>query len=272
MADLLDQQMFITQTRPGIIGSNSSVDWLYQIPAAREPKVHRVLNPYIQMSSSSGSNQPPRRAKRPQTYDIADDIDSDIQQQQAIDIDDLEMQQMHDDAKLFTLIKELKDEHEEMGNTPIHNMLVDDVKMEKERKSIKRTDGDLEEEPTPKKVKPQTILMPKKEKETKVKKEKKTSKKGNKVLKNVLEPEDDHEPRGPSGRPKGSKKKADKDDEVEVGQVTLNDNKTMGYWKNQSANELRNQLKLRKIQATTHWVTKKGLLKVVSELIQDKKW
>ena len=270
MADLLNQQMYITQARPGVIGSTSSVDWLHQVPAAREPQVHRVLNPDIQMSSSSSSNQPPQGTKRPQRFVIADDVDTDIQQHQAIDIDDLEMQQMHDDAKLFTLIKEMKNDHEAMGNTPIDEMLVDDAKMKKERRSIKRTDGDLEEEPTPKKQKP--ILMPKKEKENKIKKEKKTSKKGNKVLKHIHNPEDELEPRGPSGRPKGSKKKAVEDDEVEIQNVTLNDNKTMGYWKSQSANELRNQLKLRKIPSNTYWVTKKGLLKIVSELIKDKKW
>ena len=116
------------------------------------------------------------------------------------------------------------------------------------------------------------MLMPNKEKEAKVKREKKTSKKGNKVLKNASNPEDETEPRGPAGRPKGSKKKAAEDDEVEIQNVKVNDNKTMSFWKHQSANELRNQLKLRKIPATTQWITKKGLLKIVSDLIKEKHW
>jgi hypothetical protein len=46
----------------------------------------------------------------------------------------------------------------------------------------------------------------------------------------------------------------------------------MAYWKAQSAKEIRNQLKLRNIPSSGDWMYKKNLLKIVSKLIQDKKW
>ena len=105
--------------------------------------------------------------------------------------------------------------------------------------------------------------------EKKVKNDKKTS-----VKKTVKKdkPEPDKEPALPRGRPKGSKKPQESDDEVEVTKINLNENKTMAYWKAQSAKEIRNQLKLRNIPSSGDWMYKKNLLKIVSKLIQDKKW
>ena len=106
--------------------------------------------------------------------------------------------------------------------------------------------------------------------EKKVKKEKKKSSIKKTVKKDKTEP--DQEPVLPRGRPKGSKKQQESDDEVELTKINLNENKTMAYWKSQSAKEIRNQLKLRNIPATADWYYKKNLLKVVSKLIKDKKW
>jgi hypothetical protein len=111
--------------------------------------------------------------------------------------------------------------------------------------------------------------------EKKVKDDKKTkNEKKSSVKKTVKKdkPEPDKEPALPRGRPKGSKKPQDTDDEVEVTNINLNENKTMAYWKAQSAKEIRNQLKLRNIPSSGDWMYKKNLLKIVSKLIQDKKW
>jgi len=252
------------EVRQGVSGVATTFSPVFHIPAAREPAITNLLHPEIQIStsSSSSSNQLPRRpTKRPPLmFSIADDIDDDIVRHHQIIIDDVEMEEKQEKAKLARLIKQL---HDEVKHTPIDDIIVDDARMKKERKSIKRTDGDLEEEPVSKRIK----QPPAKDEKAPIKKPIKKE-----MIKKKPDPESEHEPRGPSGRPKGSKKKAADDDEVEIQGVTLNDNKIMSFWKSQSANELRNRLKLRKIPATTHWVTKKGLLRVVSDLIKEKKW
>ena len=63
--------------------------------------------------------------------------------------------------------------------------------------------------------------------------------------------------------------------DVEVGEIKPNKNKTMKYWKEQSANELRNQLKLRDLQKfKDEWAfkNKEQLLDIIKDLIKDKKW
>jgi len=69
------------------------------------------------------------------------------------------------------------------------------------------------------------------------------------------------------GRPPN---KPDSDDEVEIQGVSLNTNTTQSYWKNQSAKEIRNQLKLRNVPPTSAWMTKKGLLEIVKQLVKQK--
>lgn len=90
------------------------------------------------------------------------------------------------------------------------------------------------------------------------------------IARDAPEPEIEH-PRGSKGRPKGSKNKV-KDDDVEISQIKLNENKEMSYWKSQSANEIRNQLKLRGVPSSSKWIYKKDLLKIVSDLIKQKDW
>ena len=111
----------------------------------------------------------------------------------------------------------------------------------------------------------------KEKKEVKEEKKKKVSIKKT-VKKDKIEPE--KEPPLPKGRPKGTKKQYDDDDddEVEITHIQLNENKTMSYWKSQSAKEIRNQLKLRNVPSDAQWIYKKNLLKIVSNLIKTKKW
>ena len=62
-------------------------------------------------------------------------------------------------------------------------------------------------------------------------------------------------------------------DEVEISSVNVNKNKTQSYWKKQSPNEIRAQLLLRDIpRTTTGFMTKKNLLELIKQLVQQNKW
>ena len=75
------------------------------------------------------------------------------------------------------------------------------------------------------------------------------------------------------GRPPNKPDKPDSsEDDVEIQGVVLNNNKTQKYWKEQSAKEIRNQLHLRKIPPTSAWITNKGLLDIVKQLVKENKW
>ena len=112
----------------------------------------------------------------------------------------------------------------------------------------------------------------------------KTTKKSKKEFKNIkakpLDAElkierEEKKNRQQSIRKSRGKKTAGSDSDVEVGQITMNSNKTMKYWKEQSANELRNQLKLRDIQKfKDEWAfkDKTQLLEIIRQLIRDNKW
>jgi len=113
-----------------------------------------------------------------------------------------------------------------------------------------------------KKEEKKTPTKEKKEKREKKEKEKKSSVKRS-IQKEKVELES-----SPKSSPKANAN--DDSDEVELQHIILNDNKTMKYWRQQSANEIKNQLRLRKIPSDAQWFTKKGLLKIVSQLIKDK--
>ena len=65
------------------------------------------------------------------------------------------------------------------------------------------------------------------------------------------------------------------DDDVEISGISVNKSEDMKYWREQSANELRAQLKLRdpvKFRDSWAFKMKADLLKIIKELIKDKKW
>ena len=75
------------------------------------------------------------------------------------------------------------------------------------------------------------------------------------------------------GRPR--KQDNDVDDDVQVQQIKTNNNKTTSYWKQQSANEIRNQLKLRdRKRFNDEWAFKnKGqLIEIIKQLVKDGEW
>lgn len=69
---------------------------------------------------------------------------------------------------------------------------------------------------------------------------------------------------------KSSSKASDAD--VEIQGANLNKSPDISYWKQQSANELRNQLQLRNVPRDSRWFKKPDLIKLVQQLIKDKKW
>ena len=65
------------------------------------------------------------------------------------------------------------------------------------------------------------------------------------------------------------------DDDVEISGISVNKSEDLKYWREQSANELRAQLKLRdpvKFRDSWAFKMKADLLKIIKELIKDKKW
>ena len=84
----------------------------------------------------------------------------------------------------------------------------------------------------------------------------------------------------PKAEPKAKSKAKSKpsgssSDDVQIGEIKPNKSKKMSYWKEQSANELRNQLKLRDPQKfKVEWAFKdrEQLLEIIKELIKEKKW
>ena len=80
----------------------------------------------------------------------------------------------------------------------------------------------------------------------------------------------------PAGRPepkrKTSNEKSD-DDEVAITGVSLNTSTNLKFWKSQSPNEIRAQLKLRKLPINEYaFLKKKDLVEYVRNLIITKKW
>ena len=74
-------------------------------------------------------------------------------------------------------------------------------------------------------------------------------------------------------KPKASNDKSD--DDVEVGSIKPNKNTKIKFWKEQSANELRAQLKLRDLKRfQDEWAfkSKDQLLDIIRDLIKNKKW
>ena len=79
----------------------------------------------------------------------------------------------------------------------------------------------------------------------------------------------------PKRRGRPPKQANDVDDDVQVGQIKTNNNKTTSYWKQQSANEIRNQLKLRdRKRFNDEWAfkTKGQLIEIIKQLVKDGEW
>ena len=79
----------------------------------------------------------------------------------------------------------------------------------------------------------------------------------------------------PKRRGRPPKQDNDGDDDVQVQQIKTNNNKSASYWKQQSANEIRNQLKLRdRKRFNDEWAfkTKAQLIDIIKQLVKDGKW
>ena len=62
-------------------------------------------------------------------------------------------------------------------------------------------------------------------------------------------------------------------DEVEIQGIVLNNEKTQSYWKKQSANQIRAQLRLRDIpRSRTGFAKKQELLNLIKDLVKNNKW
>ena len=90
------------------------------------------------MSSSSSSTK-----RKPQVFNIASDIDDEVEKQHQEQLDEIEMQQMHDDARLHQVLGQVRALHNEIRNTPIDDMIMGQY----EKKGTKReTKSESEEE------------------------------------------------------------------------------------------------------------------------------
>ena len=79
----------------------------------------------------------------------------------------------------------------------------------------------------------------------------------------------------PKRRGRPPKQDNDGDDDVQVQQIKTNNNKSTRYWKQQSANEIRNQLKLRdRKRFNDEWAfkTKAQLIDIIKQLVKDGEW
>jgi len=87
---------------------------------------------------------PSRSKRKTERFNIADDFDDDFEKQQQEVIDEIEMQQMRDDSKLSQLLDQVKETHNDTGNTSIDDL----VMRQNEQKGTKRetnSDSDPEE-------------------------------------------------------------------------------------------------------------------------------
>ena len=182
-----------------------------------------------------------------------------------------------EDSEMRTSVKRPKpEETKEETKVKKEELKEEKVKKEelKEEKKVKKEE--LKEE---KKVKKEELKEEKKVKQEEKKEEKKEAKK------KEDDPESNHESKGPRGRPRsvqpatGSKdrsksqprSKSDKDS-AELTGDKINTQTGMLFWRRQSANDIRNQLALRKIPREMMGKTKPELLKQVERLIENHKW
>jgi len=101
--------MVYSVVRQGESGFKSTLSQPLIIPA----------KPDIPMEASSSSSK--RKTER---FNIADDFDDDFEKQQQEVIDEIEMQQMRDDSKLSQLLDQVKETHNDTGNTSIDDLVM----------------------------------------------------------------------------------------------------------------------------------------------------
>jgi len=82
----------------------------------------------------------------------------------------------------------------------------------------------------------------------------------------------DYEKKVKKKRKNAKSSKSSDDGSVVMQGADLNKSTNIDYWKDQSANEIRNQLQLRNIPRDPRWFEKTELIKLVQELIRKKKW
>ena len=133
--DIQDDVGNVSHTvRPGVRGFTSTFSPTIHIPARRDDDelLTQLLRPDIHMSSSSSSSRPDihmssasaSTKRKPIMFNIADDMDEEIDKQHQEKIDEIEMQEMHDDSKLHSLLARTRSLLHEVQNTSIGDMLM----------------------------------------------------------------------------------------------------------------------------------------------------
>ena len=116
------QNSYVTHSvRQGERGFTTNVSPTIHIPARTDDALlTQLLRPDIHMSSTSSSSA----RRKPQMFDIADDIDDEIKHQHQDRLDDIELQEMHDDSRLQSLLQRTRSLLHEVQSTPIGGMMM----------------------------------------------------------------------------------------------------------------------------------------------------